>query len=239
MVNERRGPNGPQRQNSSMGAATQRDRAAVSQAEGQAWATKRSCDEEARGLRLAYWLVQGGAIEFIELGSGPMRSVVLLLAVLPLVGCSDRMVYLLADGRSPRSDPVLNQQFEMDRTICAGELKSANISGSMHFFASVNRSCMATKGYVEVREDQAALKQQELAAVAAEKARREAAAAAPPPPPPEPPSPPPKPPRRTAAVKPKPQKPQQQPATQWPQPITPWPSPTTQWFPPPATPAQK
>jgi len=181
-----------------------------------------------------------------------MRSIVLLLAVLSLGGCAAKTVYLLADGRNPGSDPVLNQQFETDRTICEGDLKNANISGSLHFFAAVERSCMAAKGYVEVRDDQIAQKQQELAAVAAEKARREPAAAAPPPPPvrppPVPPPPPPLPPHRTAAVKPKPQNPtpqnptpqnpKPQPTTQWPQPITQWPLPT-QLSQPLAVPAQK
>jgi len=36
---------------------------------------------------------------------------------------------LLADGRLPGADPVLNQQFEMDRTVCQGELQKANLSG--------------------------------------------------------------------------------------------------------------
>jgi hypothetical protein len=118
----------------------------------------------------------------------------------------------LADGRAPGSDPVLHQQFEMDRTVCNGETQKADLSGVTFTggglagaLAAVQRSeeagqvgqgCMASKGYVLVREDQAGAKQQELAAIAAEKARREAAAAAPPPSPSA---------SKTAAVKPKPQ----------------------------------
>jgi len=105
----------------------------------------------------------------------------------------------------------MQQQFEMDRTVCQGEMNKADLSGVTFTgggmagaFAAAGRAqeagqvgqgCMAAKGYVLVREDQAAAKQQELAAIAAEKARREAAAAAPPPAPPEP--------HRTPAVKPK------------------------------------
>lgn len=130
-----------------------------------------------------------------------MRSVVALaVAALTLSGCATPSVYLLADGRAPGSDPVLNQQFEMDRTICNGDMQKANLSGvtvSGGGFAGVAATvernqaasqvgvgCMASKGYVLVPQDQVATKQQELAAIAAEKSRREAAAAAPPPAPP-------------------------------------------------------
>src|SRR5215469_10647405 len=114
-------------------------------------------------------------------------------------------------------DWAMQQQFEMDRTVCQGEMNKADLSGVTFTggglagaFAAAGRAqeagqvgqgCMAGKGYVQVREDQAAAKQQELAAIAAEKARRDAAAAAPPPPEP----------RRTAALKPKPQALAQQP----------------------------
>lgn len=127
-----------------------------------------------------------------------------LLVSVGLTGCA-KSVYLLADGRMPASDPVLNQQFEMDRTVCQGELQKANLSGSLRDWGVISRAnavgqvgqgCMAEKGYVLVNEDQVAAKQQELAAVAAEKARRDAAAVAPPPPP-APAT------HKTAAVKPK------------------------------------
>lgn len=117
-----------------------------------------------------------------------MRSFALALAAVALSGCAAKTVYLLADGRAPVSDPVLNQQFEMDRTVCQGELQKANLSGSLRDWgiergaavSQVGQGCMAEKGYVMVREDQAAAKQQELAAIAAEKAQR--AVATPPPP---------------------------------------------------------
>jgi hypothetical protein len=137
---------------------------------------------------------------------GVMRRAILLFASLSLCGCA-KSVYLLADGRMPASDPVVNQQFEMDRTVCQGELQKANLSGSMRDWGAISRAnavgqvgqgCMAEKGYVLVPEDQVVAKQQELAAVAAEKGRREAVAtafAAPTPPSPH----------KTAAVKPKPQ----------------------------------
>ena len=141
-----------------------------------------------------------------------MRNRVCVLAVLALAGCAPHLIYLRADGVPPGSDPVLNQQFEMDRTICQGDMQKANVSGVTFAggglagaVAAANRNqavgqvgqgCMAEKGYVLVKEDEAAAKSQELAAIAAEKARREAAAAT------ASPSPPP---LAHVAAKPKPQ----------------------------------
>jgi hypothetical protein len=106
-----------------------------------------------------------------------------------------KMLWLRADGQRAATDPVLAQQFQMDRTICLGQREKADLSGVTvtqggiaGIVAAQNRTnaadavaqgCMAEKGYVLVREDEVAEKQQELAAIAAEKARREAAAAAP------------------------------------------------------------
>jgi len=107
---------------------------------------------------------------------------------------------------------VLNQQFQLDSTICQGELQKANLSGSLRDWDGfmrgeavdqVGQGCMAEKGYVMVPADQAAAKQQELAAIAAEKAQRDAAAAAVPPPSARPP-------KRVAA---KPQPPKAQPVS--------------------------
>jgi hypothetical protein len=152
-----------------------------------------------------------------------LRIIVFVLAGLALAGCAPHMIYLRADGQDAVSDPVLHQQFDMDRTVCNGDMQKANLSGVTFaggglagVAAAANRDaaagqvgqgCMAERGYVLVRQDEAAAKQQELAAVAAEKARREAAAAAPPPAP--------VPPRRTAAVitKPKTQQTTQQPVS--------------------------
>jgi hypothetical protein len=147
-----------------------------------------------------------------------LRIPIPALAALILAGCAPHTIYLRADGMSPASDPVLNQQFDMDRTVCQGDMQKASLSGVTFaggglagVAAQANRNeaagqvgqgCMAEKGYVLVREDQAQAKSQELAAIAAEKARREAAAA--------PPTPPAAPPKARVAMKPKP-KPQPSP----------------------------
>jgi hypothetical protein len=88
------------------------------------------------------------------------------------------MVWLRADGVAPGADPVLNQQFEMDRTICNGDMQKANLSGVTFAggglvgvaaannrnaaMGQVGQGCMAEKGYVIVRVDQAGAKSQEL-----------------------------------------------------------------------------
>jgi hypothetical protein len=116
-----------------------------------------------------------------------------------LSGCAQKMAYVRIDGQRAATDPVLAQQFEVDRTICSGEMQKANVSGvtfsggglagiaaqveRQNAVGQVAQGCMASRGYLSVPEDQAAAKAAELAAVAEEKKRRELAAAAPPAPP--------------------------------------------------------
>jgi hypothetical protein len=106
-------------------------------------------------------------------GSGAgsvMRKVVLLLGTLALTDCAVQTIYLRTDGQDIASNPAFRQQLDRDRIACQGE-------------PGDDQDCMATKGYVSVRQDQAATKQQQLAAIAAENAEREAVAVLPPPPP--------------------------------------------------------
>jgi hypothetical protein len=140
-------------------------------------------------------------------------SVLFTIAVaIALSACATapKMFWMRTDGQSTVTDPVLSQQYQIDRTVCLGEREKADLSGVtvsqgglVGAVAAVQRSnaadavaqgCMAQKGYIIVREDEVDAKRQELAALAAEKARREAAAAAPPPSA-----------SKTATVKPKPQ----------------------------------
>jgi hypothetical protein len=102
-----------------------------------------------------------------------------------------KTIWIRADGKRAAGDTVLVHQFEMDRTICLGERQKANLSGvtvangSMAGVVAAQQradaadqvaaGCMAEKGYVLVREDEADAKSQEFAAVEAEKARRDAA----------------------------------------------------------------
>jgi hypothetical protein len=92
--------------------------------------------------------------------------------------------------------PPLVTQYELDSTSCLGERNKANLSGvtftgggiagmvaaqnRAHAADTVQRGCMAEKGYLLVQEDQAEAKQAELAAIAEQKRQQEAAAAAPP-----------------------------------------------------------
>ena len=124
-----------------------------------------------------------------------MRIVVLICAASTLAGCARDMVYLRLDGKPAANDPVLAQQFEVDRTVCAGEMQRANVSGvtfsgggmaglaaqieRQQAVGQVGQGCMAQKGYLLVPKDQAAAKAAELAAINAEKIRREEAAQAP------------------------------------------------------------
>jgi hypothetical protein len=127
-----------------------------------------------------------------------MRIVPAILICCTVAGCAQqpKTLWLRADGQRSNGDPVLNQQFQLDRTMCLGEREKADLSGvtiAQGGFAgyaaaqqrgqaadAVGQGCMAQKGYVLVREEEADARQQEFAAVAAEKKQRELAAAAPP-----------------------------------------------------------
>lgn len=95
------------------------------------------------------------------------------------------MLYIRADGQRPSQSPVVHQQFEMDATMCQGEMQKANLSGvtftgggiagaiaasqRSDAVGQVARGCMAEKGYVLVPEDQIEQKAAELAAINAQK----------------------------------------------------------------------
>jgi hypothetical protein len=117
------------------------------------------------------------------------RITVPILLMLALAGCASPKVWLLADGRIPSQDPVLNQQLAMDKTICTGKMQAANVSGVTftggglagvaaaaqrdQAVGAVGVGCMAEKGYVLVPEDQVAQKSAELSEIAAVKASAE------------------------------------------------------------------
>jgi hypothetical protein len=124
-----------------------------------------------------------------------MRAYGVVFAVL-LTACATKPppVWMRTDGLSAVNDPVLGQQFQIDRTVCLGEREKADLSGVtvtqgglVGIAAAQNRAnaadavaagCMAQKGYVLVPAEQVPAKQAEFAAIASEKAQREAAAAA-------------------------------------------------------------
>lgn len=95
-----------------------------------------------------------------------MHKIVLLLGTLALTECaaSPETIYLRTDGQDIASNPALREQLDRDRLVCEGDT-----------------DCMVIKGYVSVRKDRAAAKQQQLATIAAQNAEREAVAVLPPP----------------------------------------------------------
>jgi len=105
-----------------------------------------------------------------------------------LAGCATApppMSWVRVDGQRAAANPVLAEQFEVDRTVCLGERQKAALSGvavvNGSFAAAVAaqeransadtvaRGCMAEKGYLLVPEDQAEAKRAELAAIAEQK----------------------------------------------------------------------
>jgi hypothetical protein len=93
----------------------------------------------------------------------------ILLASAMLAGCAyepsqpePKMVWLRLDGQRGAENPVLTRQFETDRTACLGTTQQSNEPSQA--FDAVGKDCMAAKGYIQVPEDQAETKIQELAA---------------------------------------------------------------------------
>jgi hypothetical protein len=122
-------------------------------------------------------------------------TLVLVLASAALLGgCISDMTYIRADGQRTAADPLLEQQYQRDAAVCAGEAErtraaappitasgvrgavaAAQVAGDVD---DTERTCMALKGYAQVYRNVAEVRREEFAA-AEEKRRREAAAAAP------------------------------------------------------------
>ena len=77
------------------------------------------------------------------------------------------MVWLRLDGQRGAANSVLTQQFETDRTACLGPTQQG--SEPSQAVDPVAKDCMAAKGYIQVPEDQAEAKIQELAAAKAQR----------------------------------------------------------------------
>jgi hypothetical protein len=103
-------------------------------------------------------------------GERKMRILGIVVPCAALGGCATApppMQWLRTDGKRAAGDPVLAQQFDIDRTVCLGERQKAALSGvtiaSGTFAAplaaqdrgnsadAVAKGCMAEKGYVLVR----------------------------------------------------------------------------------------
>lgn len=119
-----------------------------------------------------------------------------LIAVL-LAGCATApppMLWIRADGQRGAGNPVLEQEFDMAKTVCLGERQKAALSGVTVSSSTlggviaaqqrgaaadqVGQGCMAEKGYVQVPADQAEERLDQYARVATLKKQQEAAAAA-------------------------------------------------------------
>jgi hypothetical protein len=111
------------------------------------------------------------------------RGITMALAVL-LAGCAaqPKPVFIRLDGQSIAGNPVLAQQFEIDKTICEGDTQKANMAGvnlcrgtvdclyagieRNNQMLSVAKGCMAQHGYMLVAEEEAEAKKAELRGLA-------------------------------------------------------------------------
>jgi len=95
-----------------------------------------------------------------------------VIAALLVTGCATKpstvMVWARTDGQAITGNAALTQQYDVDRTVCVGEVQKANVSDFT--FASndisamvaqieanqaasiIYRGCMASRGYLKVRK---------------------------------------------------------------------------------------
>jgi hypothetical protein len=124
-----------------------------------------------------------------------MRTAFLFVAAVIVTGCATTPppMFVRTDGRSINTDPVLSQQFQLDKTVCLGNREKADLSGVSvsggglaGAIAAENRSqaadavfvgCMAEKGYMLTTADRADELAAENAALAAQSHRQTVAQA--------------------------------------------------------------
>ncbi|MDP3554821.1 hypothetical protein [Methylocystis sp.] len=83
---------------------------------------------------------------------------ILFLAILFLAGCASPRHFVRTDGQEIAGNAKLEQQKEIDLTVCRGDAEKANLQGSALSLAqagaredmalSVFDGCMAQKGYL-------------------------------------------------------------------------------------------
>jgi hypothetical protein len=86
-----------------------------------------------------------------------MFRVAVIACALALAACTtaaNDMVWGRLDGRLISQDPALKQQFDVDFTVCRGEVAKADaaandvpLSRRQHIADDVEAGCMAAKGY--------------------------------------------------------------------------------------------
>jgi hypothetical protein len=109
-----------------------------------------------------------------------MKSIVAAVAVLTLAGCQttsplENYIFVRTDGQRLADNPALGSQFELDKTMCLGEVQKSAVGAPIIYYqglaGAINasmiqdqqqaalidilRGCMAAKGYVLVPQSQA------------------------------------------------------------------------------------
>jgi hypothetical protein len=117
------------------------------------------------------------------------RRAAVVFAGIALASCTtaqpaDPMIFIRTDGQSVKDNPAVEQQFEIDKTICLGQTQATNLSSNPVFtnnvlinaeitdarvaqITDVAVGCMAGRGYVYVPLSQAPARAAELKAAAA------------------------------------------------------------------------
>lgn len=85
----------------------------------------------------------------------PSRLALISVLSVLMAGCmSGQNYYRISDGQRVDANPEMLAEFQVDRTICDGEVAKANLATDqnallvMDSLAAVERACMAERGYV-------------------------------------------------------------------------------------------
>jgi hypothetical protein len=113
-----------------------------------------------------------------------MRKTILILAAVSLVGCAQqpKQVFIRTDGQSIKGNAALEHQYQIDATVCEGDMQKANMSGTQFCRGAVDcavagavrgeqamtvgKGCMAQRGYMAVLETEADAKKEEFRGIA-------------------------------------------------------------------------
>jgi hypothetical protein len=94
-------------------------------------------------------------------------ALALLLTACATASQHDQMAWVRADGQSINSNPALLQKYQLDHTVCEGEMQNASLAGQAYCpggaiacavddverrqsMPAVGKDCMADRGYTEV-----------------------------------------------------------------------------------------
>lgn len=109
-----------------------------------------------------------------------LKFAAVAMGMAAVTGCQttnmQNMIWVRTDGQRGTGNPALSRQFELDRTVCVGEVQKSAVGAPLIYYQGLGgaisaamiqdqntralidimKGCMATKGYVLVPQSEAA-----------------------------------------------------------------------------------